>query len=115
YFSVERALSGRGYPLHPPRNSLYLLLLRGARAPRQHETHFGRWIGACSWASYVINEIDKVRGRKRVWFIFSGRTDSGGLNHEDLSVAHLNRVRKKLQAFQSKGASVYLYDLRDEE
>src|SRR6266700_8287743 len=39
YFSVERALSGRGYPLRPPRNSLYLLLLRGPRAPRQHETH----------------------------------------------------------------------------
>ena len=76
---------------------------------------FGTWIGARSWASYVINEIDKVRGRKRVWFLFSGRTDSGGLNHEDLSVAHLNRVGKKLQVFQSKGASVYLYDLRDEE
>jgi len=76
---------------------------------------FGTWIGARSWASYVTDQTDKVLGRKRVWFLFSGRTDSGGLNHEDLFIAHLNRVGKKLQVFQSKGASVYLYDLRDEE
>jgi hypothetical protein len=73
---------------------------------------FGPWIGGRSWASYVINEVQTLRGRERVWFLFSGRLDSDGVNQEELFVAYLNRVGKKVQAFQSKGASVYLYDLR---
>jgi hypothetical protein len=57
----------------------------------------------------VIDEVNEFRAANRVWFLFSGSSD--GVNQEDLFFDYLNHVGKRLESFQSKGASLYLYDL----
>ena len=71
----------------------------------------GAAIGRDSRVS-VAQEVEKVRGRNRVWFLLTRTMQSDGVNQEDMFVAQLNRFGKRLECLQSKGASVYLYDLR---
>jgi hypothetical protein len=75
------------------------------------EPIFGAPIKPGSWFS-VMEEVDKLQGRSRVWFLFSNVNHAERVEIEEVFIACLNRVGKKLESFQDKGASLYLYDLR---
>lgn len=53
------------------------------------------------------NDIEKLKGKNRVWFVFSHVYE----NEEDLFVHNLDRIGAQKLKEQSYGASVYLYDL----
>ena len=54
------------------------------------------------------DDLNKLRGEDRVWVMFS----HAHLGSENAMIeAHLNSIGKRIDAFTSKGAFVYLYDL----
>jgi hypothetical protein len=59
----------------------------------------------------LLEEIEKLRGKKRVWFLFSHVYNKRGVNEKQFVLFHLNRTGKSIESQQYKGASVYLYDL----
>jgi|RhiMetdeSRZDD1v2_1073273.scaffolds.fasta_scaffold176880_1 hypothetical protein len=62
-----------------------------------------------------IRDLDKIRGYKRAWIIFSQVVNNGGVNEEKFFLYHLDSIGVRLDAFKSPGASVYLYDLSCEK
>ncbi|MGB3637411.1 MAG: hypothetical protein WBA39_07530, partial [Rivularia sp. (in: cyanobacteria)] len=54
------------------------------------------------------NDLNKLRGNKRVWVIFS-HSHVGSENA--MMKSYLNKIGKQLDYFESPGAFVYLYDL----
>jgi hypothetical protein len=56
-------------------------------------------------------EVEELRGRRRVWFLFSHVVRSEGLDDEKLLLYLLDRVGIRLEARRETGASLYLYDL----
>jgi hypothetical protein len=62
------------------------------------------------WKRY-IRDLDKLRGKERVWIIFSHVYKNGGIDEKILFLYHLNHIGKQIVSFESQGASVYLYDL----
>jgi hypothetical protein len=60
-----------------------------------------------------IQDIDKVRGYNRVWFLFSHNCTWCLVNEELFYLNHLDKTGKRLDEFKSTGASVYLYKLSE--
>ena len=58
-----------------------------------------------------LDDLEKLRGNKRVWLIFSHRYKPVGLDDETFYRNHLNRLGTRLDTYKSIGAAVYLYDL----
>lgn len=56
-------------------------------------------------------DLDQLRGKHRVWFLFSFVRTIDGVNEEDYLVQYLDRVGRRLDWFKIGGASAYLYDL----
>lgn len=56
-------------------------------------------------------DLDRLRGHKRVWVLFSHVWKGGGVDDEKYILTHLDSIGKRLGAVKKKGASVYLYDL----
>ncbi|HEY7913733.1 MAG TPA: glycosyltransferase family 39 protein [Blastocatellia bacterium] len=56
-------------------------------------------------------DLDQLRGRGRVWVMFSHVRSPGGVNEEEAFVGYLDSIGKQLHYHKSHGASVYLYDL----
>jgi hypothetical protein len=65
--------------------------------------------GKDNWQTY-IEDINKLRGKKRVWILFSHVITWNGLDEEKYFLNYLNTVGTKLEEFKSQGASVYAYD-----
>jgi uncharacterized membrane protein len=63
-----------------------------------------------NWENYT-DDLNKLLGNERVWILFSHVYDGKGVDEEKFFLYHLDRIGKKLDAFKSDGASVYLYDL----
>ncbi len=63
--------------------------------------------------SRYIEDLDKLRGKKRVWILFSHvrRRKSKGIDEERLFLDYLDSIGRRLDSFKSIGAVVYLYDL----
>lgn len=57
-----------------------------------------------------IKDLDKLRGRGRVWFIFS-HVYNREVNEKELFLCYLDQIGSKLIFFERPGAYVYLYDL----
>lgn len=64
-----------------------------------------------AWARYV-EDLQQLRGRPRVWVLFSHVYARGGIDEERLFLHHLDTMGTRRDRFQRTGASVYLYDLR---
>jgi hypothetical protein len=64
------------------------------------------------WQRY-IDDMNKLRGQKRVWILFSHVWRSAGVDEQAFFVSHLGRIGRKLDSMQATGASAYLYDLSD--
>lgn len=62
----------------------------------------------------LLAELDSLRGRPRVWFLFSHVYERGEYNERDWMLAYLDEVGKRRRQFIEPGTSVYLYlyDLR---
>jgi hypothetical protein len=59
-----------------------------------------------------LKDIDRFKGKSRVWFMFSNvLTKPLGINEESLCKLYLDLYGKKLDEFHRPGASLYLYDL----
>lgn len=57
-------------------------------------------------------DLDKLRGRKRVWVLFSSIVNKGGILEENYFIYYLDRLGKQIDSFgKVANASVYLYDL----
>jgi hypothetical protein len=66
--------------------------------------------GRGSWRAYE-RELDKVRSRSRVWFLFAHVHSPNGINEESYLLQELDRLGVRLDAQRRPGAAVYLYDL----
>ncbi|MEO0096153.1 MAG: hypothetical protein ABIL66_09740, partial [candidate division WOR-3 bacterium] len=62
------------------------------------------------WTGYY-RDIEKLKGNKRVWFIFSHIAKHLGGNEEKIFLSYLNLIGKQVASFTTSGASAYLYDL----
>jgi hypothetical protein len=62
------------------------------------------------WTNY-IKDLDKLRGNKRVWIVFSHVCYWHGVDEERLFLHHLDSIGTRLDSFRATGAAVYLYDL----
>lgn len=60
-----------------------------------------------------IDDLNKLRGRERVWVIFSHVFTLKNVSEEDYIVSYLDGIGTRLDSFAKPGAAVYLYDLRD--
>jgi hypothetical protein len=64
------------------------------------------------WNS-LVNDLNNLRGNKRVWILFSRSQEPIGVDVDKFSLYHLDNIGKKLGSFKSAGVSVYLYDLSE--
>jgi hypothetical protein len=62
------------------------------------------------WQAYDA-DLDNLRGKGRVWILFSHIYRNSGADEEALFLDHLDRTGRRLDAMQATGASAYLYDL----
>ncbi len=62
------------------------------------------------WTGYY-RDIERLKGNKRVWFIFSHIATHLGGNEEKLFLSYLNLIGNQIISFTTSGASAYLYDL----
>lgn len=58
-----------------------------------------------------LEDIEKLRGYRRVWFVFSHNCSWCIVNEQEFFLEYLNKIGVKMGEFLSDGASVYLYDL----
>lgn len=56
-------------------------------------------------------DLDKLRGNKRVWLLFTHVTKSAGVDEEKFFLYYLDSIGKRINHFKSEGAAIYLYDL----
>ncbi len=93
---------------HPkPSNDQFAPTLRSA-PPR---LYIGPFAGA-DWERY-LRDVDRVRGRARVWFVFTHASTSEEERFQrERFLAHLDRIGIRKDSFSRNGARVYLYDLR---
>jgi uncharacterized membrane protein len=61
----------------------------------------------------LLAEIDRLRGGKRIWVLFSHVYEKGDYNEKDFILAHLDEIGDKKREFRAPGTSVLLvlYDL----
>lgn len=58
-------------------------------------------------------DLDQLKGRKRVWVLFTMAVPKDGILEEKFFVYHLETIGNQLDSFGNPGvSSVYLYDLR---
>jgi hypothetical protein len=61
-----------------------------------------------------IEDLDKMKGHKRVWFLFTSSVVKSGIDEEKFFIYHLESLGKQLDSFGRPGlAFVYLYDLTE--
>lgn len=60
-------------------------------------------------------ELDKLKGKKRVWLLFTAAIPKNGIDEERFLIYHLEKSGRQLDYHGSSGISaVYLYDLSDD-
>ncbi|OPX17403.1 hypothetical protein BXT86_06695 [candidate division WOR-3 bacterium 4484_100] len=64
------------------------------------------------WGNY-FEELKKLKGKGRVWFLFSHIATKFGVDEEKLFVSYLDILGKRLDVYKAPGASAYLYDLSE--
>jgi len=60
-----------------------------------------------------IRDLEKLRGRDRVWFVFAHSFSRRGVDERTFYLHYLDNVGTRLDAFERFGAAVYLYDLTE--
>lgn len=62
------------------------------------------------WNAFIA-DLNKLKGKKRVWFLFSHVAIVNESNEEEFFLRHLNKIGKKLDSQKAPGAAIYLYNL----
>jgi len=60
-----------------------------------------------------LQDVDRLRGSQRVWFVFSHNCSWCTVNEQDFILEHLNEIGVKTGELITSGAAVYLYDLAE--
>ncbi len=76
---------------------------------REGDYIFGTATGE-QW-SRDAEELGKLRGRDRVWIVFSHLHWESGINEEIMLLYHLDGIGSRLDSFRAPNAATYLYDL----
>jgi hypothetical protein len=63
-----------------------------------------------NWEAYA-SDLDRLRGNRRVWLLFSHVRKIKGVSEEEFMTQHLDRLGVRIERFGRLGASAYLYDL----
>jgi hypothetical protein len=68
-----------------------------------------------NWHKY-IDDLDQLRGERRVWVFFSHvfapvKKVVEGVSEQDFFLQYLDRIGTQIDAFTTEGGSAYLYDL----
>jgi hypothetical protein len=59
-----------------------------------------------------IEDLDKLKGRGRVWLLFSSNVSKEGIQEESFYIYHLESIGERLDFFGRSGiAAAYLFDL----
>lgn len=58
-----------------------------------------------------IDDLNKLRGKKRVWILFSPGLDHGGVNEKVFFLNYLDTIGTRLDSFSTGQGAVYLYNL----
>jgi hypothetical protein len=58
-----------------------------------------------------LEDLNRLRGKDRVWILFSHVRTNEEIDEGKLFLHHLDRIGRKRGAYRADGASVYLYDL----
>ncbi|HXY62286.1 MAG TPA: hypothetical protein VEJ22_05075, partial [Nitrospirota bacterium] len=58
-----------------------------------------------------LRDIDKLKGGRRVWFVFSHNCSWCAVNEQLFILEHLDKIGLRRSEFLSDAASLYLYDL----
>ena len=62
-----------------------------------------------------VKDLNKLKGRHRVWILFTGKVASMGLEDAKFFLYHLDTIGKRLDSFGRPGVAVaYLYDLSEQ-
>jgi hypothetical protein len=59
----------------------------------------------------LLDEIDGLKGQKRVWILFSHIYENGAYNERDFVLAHLDEIGEQKRDFRATGTNLYLYNL----
>ncbi len=62
------------------------------------------------WTNYY-QDLQRLRGNKRVWLVFSHIATHCGVDEERLFVSYLDLLGTQLDAFKASGSAGYLYDM----
>ena len=62
-----------------------------------------------------LERLAQLRGSPRVWFLFAGGTGAYGYLEEHLMIRFLNHIGRRVDDRIAVGATLYLYDLRQEQ
>lgn len=62
------------------------------------------------WTNYY-QDLQRLRGNKRVWLVFSHIATHYGVDEERLFVSYLDLLGTQLDAFKASGSAGYLYDM----
>jgi 4-amino-4-deoxy-L-arabinose transferase-like glycosyltransferase len=62
------------------------------------------------WSAYR-DDLEQLRGHRRVWLLFSHVRVSSQIDEEQLMLYQLGSMARRLDSFGAMGAAVYLYDL----
>ncbi len=57
----------------------------------------------------LLSELDRLRGQRRVWVLFSHVYERGEYNERDWVLANLDQIGERKRQFIEPGTSVYLY------
>ena len=71
------------------------------------------WIPARNDLSYHERDINRMRGRRRVWFLFAPVPENLGGGEQQFFETRLEEAGKRLDAYRSRGATLLLYDLSE--
>ncbi|MGB3340565.1 MAG: glycosyltransferase family 39 protein [bacterium] len=62
------------------------------------------------WTKYYL-DLSRLKGNKRVWFVFSHIATGHGVDEKRLIKSYLDLLGEQLAAFQAPGSAAYLYDM----
>jgi hypothetical protein len=65
------------------------------------------------WSQY-LNDLDSLKGKKRVWLVFTTPPFVESFGPAELGSGYLDRFGKQLSAYSFKNSKAYLYDLSTE-
>ncbi len=78
-----------------------------------NENEYIKGISSRKEPTKYLEDIKKLKGYRRVWFVFSHNCSWCIVNEQEYILEYLNKIGVKVDEFLSEGASLYLYNLNN--